>query len=67
MAMKDQTVVITGATAGIGRAVALQLASLGANLVVTGRDAHRGRATEEALRRAESERSLFVPVDRSMR
>ena len=63
MAMKDKTVVITGGTAGIGRAVALQLASLGANVVVTGRDAHRGRATEEALRTAGSARALFVPAD----
>src|SRR5690348_7965779 len=33
---------VTGATAGIGRAAALQLAELGAEVVVHGRDAARG-------------------------
>ena len=65
MTMKNKIVVITGATGGIGRAAALQLASLGADVVVTGRDAERGRATEEALRAAGSPRALFVPADHS--
>ena len=44
--MRNKTVIITGATAGIGRAAALQLASLGADVVITGRDVERGRATQ---------------------
>lgn len=63
--MRNKTVIITGATAGIGRAAALQLASLGADVVVTGRDAERGRATQEALRAAGSPRARFVRADHS--
>ncbi len=42
---------VTGAAAGIGHAAALQLVSLGADVVVTGRDGEQGRATQEAMSR----------------
>ncbi len=44
--MAGLTVLITGGTGGIGRATALGLAAMGAQLAITGRD--RGRATEAA-------------------
>lgn len=65
MTIRNKSVIITGATAGIGRAAALQLASLGAEVVVTGRNAERGQATQEALRAAGSRRARFVPADHS--
>jgi NAD(P)-dependent dehydrogenase (short-subunit alcohol dehydrogenase family) len=40
--LSDSTALVTGATAGIGRAVALQLADLGATVIVHGRNAERG-------------------------
>jgi NAD(P)-dependent dehydrogenase (short-subunit alcohol dehydrogenase family) len=36
---------VTGATSGIGRAVALRLAAAGSNVVAVGRDSERGEAT----------------------
>jgi len=45
--MAGRTVLVTGGTAGIGRATALGLATMGAHLAITGRD--RGR-TEDAAR-----------------
>jgi NAD(P)-dependent dehydrogenase (short-subunit alcohol dehydrogenase family) len=45
--MEGRTVVITGASSGIGRAAAIELAALGADVVVVGRDASRTRAVAE--------------------
>ena len=41
---------VTGATSGLGRAIAFQLAGEGAEVVVHGRDAARGAETVEAIR-----------------
>jgi NAD(P)-dependent dehydrogenase (short-subunit alcohol dehydrogenase family) len=46
------TVVLTGATRGIGQAAAVELARRGAELALVGRDAERVRATGEAARAA---------------
>ncbi|MFI5977661.1 SDR family NAD(P)-dependent oxidoreductase [Streptomyces sp. NPDC051452] len=47
---EGSTALVTGATAGIGRAVVLRLAALGASVIVHGRDEQRGAETAERLR-----------------
>jgi NAD(P)-dependent dehydrogenase (short-subunit alcohol dehydrogenase family) len=50
--MQGKTVVITGATSGIGEVAATKLASLGARIVFSARDRNRGEATLAKLRKA---------------
>ena len=50
--MAGRTVVITGATAGIGKATALGLAALGAHLAITGRDRDRAETAAAEIRAA---------------
>ncbi len=46
---EGKVALVTGATAGIGQAVALTLAGLGAEVVVHGRDSSRGAATVDTI------------------
>src|SRR4029077_14243518 len=48
--MRDKTVVITGATSGIGKVAAEKLAGMGARLVLVARDKTRGEAALARLR-----------------
>ncbi|WP_066950338.1 SDR family NAD(P)-dependent oxidoreductase [Streptomyces lushanensis] len=62
MDMSGQTALITGATAGIGRAVALQLAREGVEALVHGRDARRGQDVVTEIGTAGG-RARFVEAD----
>ena len=50
--MRDKTVIITGATSGIGEVAAVRLAEQGARIVFTARERKRADDTMAALRRA---------------
>jgi NAD(P)-dependent dehydrogenase (short-subunit alcohol dehydrogenase family) len=62
--LQHQRALVTGATSGIGRAIALQLARDGAEVIVHGRDAARGANTVEAITAAGG-RARFVAAELS--
>jgi NAD(P)-dependent dehydrogenase (short-subunit alcohol dehydrogenase family) len=62
--LQDQKALVTGATSGLGRAIAFQLARDGAEVIVHGRDAARGAQTVDAIIEA-SGRARFVAADLS--
>jgi NAD(P)-dependent dehydrogenase (short-subunit alcohol dehydrogenase family) len=57
---QGKTVVVSGASSGIGRAIALMLGKYGAKLILTGRDAKR---LEETSRNLGSVEHRVVPMD----
>jgi len=59
---RDQVVIVTGASAGIGRALALKLASQGAKLAIAARRADRLEQVAAECRQAGGE-ALAVPTD----
>jgi NAD(P)-dependent dehydrogenase (short-subunit alcohol dehydrogenase family) len=64
--MKSRRVVITGPTSGIGREIAMRLASLGAEMVLACRDVERGeQVAGEILRSSHGADVAVMPVDMS--
>lgn len=66
MKLKGNTALITGASKGIGRAVALGFASEGADLAVTGRNEEELKSLAEAVQ-AQGLRCLVIPADLAQR
>jgi NAD(P)-dependent dehydrogenase (short-subunit alcohol dehydrogenase family) len=62
--LKGSTALVTGATAGIGRAIALQLAGLDVEVVVQGRSEKRGAETVQEIQNAGG-KARFVSADLS--
>jgi NAD(P)-dependent dehydrogenase (short-subunit alcohol dehydrogenase family) len=64
--MKGKRVVITGPTSGIGKEIAVQLAALGADLVLGCRDMAQGeRSADEISRRTGAGRGAVMQIDTS--
>lgn len=61
--LEGKTILVTGASSGIGRATAIECAMLGASVVLTGRNVSR---LEETLRMmCDVEKHLIIPADLS--
>ncbi|MGC5022776.1 SDR family NAD(P)-dependent oxidoreductase [Micromonospora sp. DT47] len=60
--LQGKSALVTGGNSGIGRAVAIKLASLGAHVVVSGRDEARGNQVVQDIRAAGG-RADFVASD----
>lgn len=64
--MEGKTILVTGATSGIGFYTARNLASKGARVIITGRDGQRGRQAVRSLRhQVGDDRIEFLPADHS--
>jgi NAD(P)-dependent dehydrogenase (short-subunit alcohol dehydrogenase family) len=62
--VEEQTILITGATDGLGKELAAALAGAGATVLIHGRDEHRGReAIEEIRSRTSSDRLEWLRAD----
>jgi NAD(P)-dependent dehydrogenase (short-subunit alcohol dehydrogenase family) len=60
--LANRAILVTGATSGMGRAIAETFSREGASLLLTGRDMERGKALEKTLRDG-NPRVHFVPAD----
>lgn len=64
--LENKTIIVTGANSGIGKAAAIQLAKLGANVVMACRSAERGqKALEEVKALSKSGKVDLMQVDMS--
>jgi NAD(P)-dependent dehydrogenase (short-subunit alcohol dehydrogenase family) len=65
MKMHGKTVLITGSTDGVGRYVATQLASAGADVLIHGRDKARAKTLADEIKRAGGGEPKFYQADLS--
>ena len=60
--LEGSTALVTGATAGIGQAIAMELAALGARVIIHGRDSERGAQVVQEIQSRGGE-AQFIAAD----
>jgi len=65
MRLKEKVAIVTGATKGVGRGIALRFAEQGAKVVLAGRSADAGKAVEREIRAAGGQ-AVFTQTDISV-
>ena len=63
LGLAGKTMVVTGATANIGRAIALEAAKEGVNLIAVGRDKEAGGRVVAEAKKLGAKDAIFVAVD----
>lgn len=61
--LKDKTILVTGASSGIGRATALECSKLGATVVITGRNEERLQEVFDSLDRQFGQEHIIIAAD----
>ena len=64
--MKGKICLVTGVTAGIGKVTARELARQGATVVAVARDAARGQAAVDEIRRDDRQRTRCTSCSRDL-
>lgn len=62
VSMRGRTVVVTGATSGLGEAAARQIAALGARVVIVGRNGEKAEATRKTIVAATGNKDVAVAL-----
>lgn len=61
--MKDEVVIVTGGSSGLGKAMARRFANEGANVVITGRNEERLQVVKDELMETAKGEVAYVPMD----
>lgn len=64
--LDQKTIIITGANSGIGKAAAIQLAKLGANVIMACRSAQRGAQALEDIRKASAPSRIITVASKGL-
>lgn len=63
--LDSKTILVTGASSGIGKATAIECSKLGAIVVITGRNSHRLDATFDELNKSFGQKHMAIEADLS--